>query len=948
MAKVKINKLPEGFELVDGKLNKVSKKQYGGSQTGDQSDYGLVTTPQEYYGQTNFNNSDDSDVRFSLGRVPREEANVEAEGGETVLTDLNGNNQFGLYNITGPRHSSGGVPMFLPEQSFIYSDTNALKFNKEEMAEFGMESGKRKTPAQISKKYQLNQFFGAINDQYADDISTLSAELMLKKNMNGLSKLAYGQELKKKFEDGVPLAAYPYLNSKGIDPIEFTAKVEEISQKQAQMNAIASLPPEQQQQIMMLQQMLSQVDQQQMGSNMPAGPQQAGQGQQQLAMANQQMGQDMMATLQKGGEKASEYFNKAGVSEVTNDPNAGGPSWPTDIEDPIYNADTKLWEFTGGGKAVSTNNLIILGDNYNRGRIPENSPYRITETVSESQGNTPVVEETSETSEETIKNPLPKLHKDYKKFQAAVDRHNAGDARVSITSSYDKQTRRTNYSLKSVNFNPLAKRAVSYINTDKTVTKGDGISITTDEQLEERERINKLNNAMSVQGSLAKNKRDKLQSKAGPNSYGYDLSTPELEEDFTFRWGDSWKGGQFEGANGEIITIEPIQGFDYNLKRGDKNYRNQWKQVQRNMQAIDNAHSDRIDPTGGSRRDLFSGKRQGEKIDGKLGLHTFNLDRRFVNQGTEEILSSSVDDPVIPPPPGTVPGPGPIPEPEPWLQDRLNIYTQNSLENPLILPVNPSLPRQKIDYALYDWKGKVNNINAALNSKLQNLGAFAGKSGVAGANLGEAVALAENAINQTDQANVSTVNQIAPMQARMDMENNIQNLKLRMDQDEGTNLALQRFTDFQNWDKQKSGELLNNLITNSANTYNLNMTKKPQFRIDPNSGGYGFFTGVNTPLQEQDQTTLEERRDARRTELWNQSGEMGMEDDDARMKWVLNGMGENDKDKNDNEGFERYPGAAPSVIPNNPPGSSMVGASRGKEVKKLRRSFPFYTGTMGR
>jgi hypothetical protein len=58
-----------------------------------------------------------------LTRVPREDANIEAEGGETVLSDLNNNGQFGLYDIKGPRHSGGGVPMFLPEQSFIYSDT---------------------------------------------------------------------------------------------------------------------------------------------------------------------------------------------------------------------------------------------------------------------------------------------------------------------------------------------------------------------------------------------------------------------------------------------------------------------------------------------------------------------------------------------------------------------------------------------------------------------------------------------------------------------------------------------------------------------------------------------------------------------------------------------------------------------------------------------------------
>ena len=263
MAKVKINKLPEGFELVDGKVKKVQVKKSGGYVTGDQADYGLVTTPQEYYGSTNFNNSLDSDVRYSLTSVPREDANVEAEGGETVLADLNSNGQFGLYDINGPRHTGGGVPMFLPEQSFIYSDTNKMKFNKDEMAEFGIETGKRKTPAKISKRYQLNPYLAAINDQYADDISTTSAELMLKKNMGNLSKLAFGQELKKNFEEGVPLAAYPYLTEKGIDPIKFTAQVEDITKKQAELNAIASLPPEQQAQVIMLQEMMAQMEGQQ-------------------------------------------------------------------------------------------------------------------------------------------------------------------------------------------------------------------------------------------------------------------------------------------------------------------------------------------------------------------------------------------------------------------------------------------------------------------------------------------------------------------------------------------------------------------------------------------------------------------------------------------------------------------------------------------------------------
>ena len=238
MAKVKINKLPPGFKLVDGKIvqEEQPNMQMGGYVTGDQMNYGLVTVPSDVTNQQ-MSDSNDPDIRYSLSSVPREEANIEAEGGETALTDLNQDGNFGLYDIKGPRHSSGGVPMFLPDQSFIFSDTKDMKFNKSEMAEFGIESRKKKSPAQISKQYQLNKFYGAIDDEYADDIQVASAELMLDKNKKDLSKLAFAQELKKDFEDGVPLAAHPYLISIGEDPIEFTAKVEEISKQKAMMKA---------------------------------------------------------------------------------------------------------------------------------------------------------------------------------------------------------------------------------------------------------------------------------------------------------------------------------------------------------------------------------------------------------------------------------------------------------------------------------------------------------------------------------------------------------------------------------------------------------------------------------------------------------------------------------------------------------------------------------------
>ena len=273
-------------------------KDGGMLNTGDQADYGLVTTPQEYYSNTNFNDTDDKSVRYSLSSVPRDRANIEAEGGETVLTDLTNDGQFGLYNITGPRHTSGGVPMFLPEQSFIYSDTSKMKFTKDELAEFGINTKKKMTPAKLSKKYQLNDYYGHLESPYADKIQAVTSELMLKKNMMNLSKVAFVQESKKKFEDGVPLAAHPYLVQQGIDPIEFTSKMEAITREEAEMKMMASLPPEQQQQMMMLQQMMAQIDQQ------------AAQGEQPM---QQPMQQEMMMPEQPMARYGTEMLQKAQV-----------------------------------------------------------------------------------------------------------------------------------------------------------------------------------------------------------------------------------------------------------------------------------------------------------------------------------------------------------------------------------------------------------------------------------------------------------------------------------------------------------------------------------------------------------------------------------------------------------------------------------------------------------
>jgi len=243
--KVKINKLPEGYKIKKGKIVKV-----------------MAT------GGAPYNNS--------LSAVPRKFANLEAEKGETALTDLTQDGNFELYNIGGRRHQDGGTDLSLPEQSFIFSDTAKMKLNKAQLQTFGINSKKKMSPAAVSKKFPLNRYYSAINGEFSDDITDRSANLMLDKNKMKLSQLAFVSESKKKFEDGVPLAAYPYLMSKDIDPMEFVQKVNKLNEEQAQMQMIDQLPPEEQQQILALQDFTGGQGGPPQGGMPPMGPPMAG------------------------------------------------------------------------------------------------------------------------------------------------------------------------------------------------------------------------------------------------------------------------------------------------------------------------------------------------------------------------------------------------------------------------------------------------------------------------------------------------------------------------------------------------------------------------------------------------------------------------------------------------------------------------------------------------
>jgi hypothetical protein len=155
-------------------------------------------------------------VRDSLTAVPREEANLEAEGGETALVP----NVKGLpahYKIKGSRHTEGGVPLNLPNDTFIFSDTKAMIIKDPDvLAEFG--EVKSKTPAQIAKKYDINKYREILSDPDMDDRSKSTAERMISNYNIKLAKLATYQESMKGFDGGVPTVAMPYLADSGINP----------------------------------------------------------------------------------------------------------------------------------------------------------------------------------------------------------------------------------------------------------------------------------------------------------------------------------------------------------------------------------------------------------------------------------------------------------------------------------------------------------------------------------------------------------------------------------------------------------------------------------------------------------------------------------------------------------------------------------------------------------
>jgi len=187
------------------------KVRRGPGLTGSQKNYGLVTGSIWNYEDKPTSNN----VGTTLSAVPRDEATIEAERGETVIGDLDNDGMVEHAKIGGKRHSHGGTPLNVPDGSFVFSDYRGLLIKNKDVLKniFGMNTNKAVTPAKVAQRYEINKFKNMLNDPFIDPIDRKTAQLMIDNNMRKLGQLALIQEGMKGFPDGIPAIAQPLMGS---------------------------------------------------------------------------------------------------------------------------------------------------------------------------------------------------------------------------------------------------------------------------------------------------------------------------------------------------------------------------------------------------------------------------------------------------------------------------------------------------------------------------------------------------------------------------------------------------------------------------------------------------------------------------------------------------------------------------------------------------------------
>jgi hypothetical protein len=177
---------------------------------GGQMGYGLDLGSRRLW--MNQDDDEQSMVNRSIKEVPRDEANIEAEGGETALIPNKNDTGHSHFNIQGNRHTEGGVPLNVPEGTFIYSDTKKMKLGGSVLSVFGKsdKTSKKYTPAALAKQYDLNKYTAILESPKSSQLERRTAELMIQNYNKKLAQLALVQEGKKGYPQGIPKVAEEY------------------------------------------------------------------------------------------------------------------------------------------------------------------------------------------------------------------------------------------------------------------------------------------------------------------------------------------------------------------------------------------------------------------------------------------------------------------------------------------------------------------------------------------------------------------------------------------------------------------------------------------------------------------------------------------------------------------------------------------------------------------